>query len=55
MNILGVDIGGTNTKVVLRGGSGETLQRGEIETRAEEGAEFFASRLATLVATTAPS
>ena len=50
MNILGVDIGGTNTKVVLRDGQGETLQRAEFETRAEDGADAFADRLSDLVA-----
>ena len=50
MNVLGVDIGGTNTKVVLLGESGESLERAEIATRAEEGAGPFADRLAALVA-----
>jgi glucokinase len=50
MIILGVDIGGTTTKVVLRNRRGGTLQRAEIATRAEEGADSFAGRLSDLVA-----
>ena len=50
MNILGVDIGGTSTKVVLRDGQGETLERAEFATRSDEGPDAFASRLQDLVA-----
>lgn len=49
MNLLGIDIGGTNTKVVLQADYGEIVRRGEIATRASEGPAALAERLAGLV------
>lgn len=48
MNLLGIDIGGTNTKVVLLAPSGEIVERGEIPTLAAEGPEALADRVAGL-------
>lgn len=50
MNLLGIDIGGTNTKVVLLSDEGEVLRRGEIATLAIEGPAALADRLESLVA-----
>lgn len=50
MRVLGVDIGGTNTKVVLQGADGRIVERVEIPTSAPEGAVALAGRLAQAVA-----
>jgi glucokinase len=50
LNLLGIDIGGTNTKVVLLSPDDEVIERGEIPTRAVDGPEALALRLDELVA-----
>lgn len=48
MKLLGIDIGGTNTKVVLR--EGDRLRRAEVLTQASDGPEALARRLVIAVA-----
>jgi glucokinase len=50
VNLLGIDIGGTNTKVVLLSPENSVIERGEIPTRATEGPDALARRLDELVA-----
>ena len=49
MNLLGIDIGGTNTKVILLSSGGEVIRRGEISTIASGGPAELATRLSALV------
>lgn len=50
MNLLGIDIGGTNTKVILQAADGGIVERLEVPTRAVEGPGALAARLAELFA-----
>lgn len=50
MNLLGVDIGGTNTKLVLQDADDGVVRRAEIPTRPDDGSAALARRVAEVVA-----